>query len=110
MKRQHKPRYGYFMGSLLYAFTHSSGCAITGCTFYDPPSQATSPFPDDYLGDYFFADFCGGWIARYDAATDTATGFVSGAGEFPVDPKVGSEGNPSSLHGPPARSKIAYSP
>jgi hypothetical protein len=60
MKRQHKPRYGYFMGSLLYAFTHSSGCAITGCTFYDPPSQATSPFPDDYLGDYFFADFCGG--------------------------------------------------
>jgi glucose/arabinose dehydrogenase len=59
-KRQHKPRYGYFMGTLLYAFTHSSGCAITGCTFYDPPSQATSPFPDDYLGDYFFANFCGG--------------------------------------------------
>src|SRR4028119_122228 len=34
-----------------------------------------------------------GGIARYDAATDTATGFVSGADESPVDPKVGSEGN-----------------
>jgi hypothetical protein len=65
----------------------------TGGAFYNPPSQANSPFPDGYLGDYFFADFCGGWIARHDIATDTATGFASGAGEFPVDLKVGSEGD-----------------
>ena len=58
-KRRHKPHYRYYMGPLLYAYTHSSGCAITGGTFYNPPSQANSPFPDDYLDDYFFADFCG---------------------------------------------------
>ena len=92
-KRRHKPRYRYYTGPLLYAYTHNSGCAITGGAFYNPPSEASSPFPSDYLGDYFFADFCGGWIARYDTATDTATGFASGAGEFPVDLKVSSEGD-----------------
>ena len=38
------------------------GCAITGGAFYNP---ATAQFPADYVGDYFFADFCGGWIQRY---------------------------------------------
>ncbi|MCA1718165.1 MAG: PQQ-dependent sugar dehydrogenase [Actinobacteria bacterium] len=92
-KRRHKKRRGYYGYPLLYAYTHGSGCAITGGAFYNPPSDANSPFPDDYLGDYFFADFCGGWIARYDIATDTATSFASGAGEFPVDLKEGSEGD-----------------
>jgi glucose/arabinose dehydrogenase len=92
-KRRHKPRYYYYTGPLLYAYTHSSGCAITGGTFYNPPSQADSLFPDDYRGDYFFADFCGGWLVRYDVATNTATGFASGAGEYPVDLKVSEEGD-----------------
>jgi glucose/arabinose dehydrogenase len=92
-KKRHKKRRGYYGYPLLYAYTHNSGCAITGGAFYNPPSDDNSPFPDEYLGDYFFADFCGGWIARYDIATDTATSFASGAGEFPVDLKVGSEGD-----------------
>jgi glucose/arabinose dehydrogenase len=41
--------------------TNAYGCAIVGAGFYNP-SQAG--FPSEYLGDYFFADFCGGWIRR----------------------------------------------
>jgi glucose/arabinose dehydrogenase len=49
--------------------TATTGCAITGGTFSNPQNV---PFPADYVGDYFFADFCGGWIRRYDVATDRA--------------------------------------
>ena len=47
------------------AYNHSLGCAITGGTFYAP---SIHPFPDEYLNDYFFADYCGGWIRRLDPA------------------------------------------
>jgi glucose/arabinose dehydrogenase len=91
-KKRHKKRRGFYGYPLLYAYTHGSGCVITGGAFYNSPSDATSPFPDDYLGDYFFADFCGGWIRSYDPATDTATSFASGVGEGPVDLKVSEDG------------------
>jgi glucose/arabinose dehydrogenase len=60
-KRWHKKRRGYYGYPLLRAYTHGSGCAIAGGAFYNPPLDANSPFPDEYVGDYFFADFCGGW-------------------------------------------------
>lgn len=78
--------------SPLYAYAHGSGsaqgCAITGGTFYNP---SVVQFPSSYVGDYFFADFCNGWIRRYDPATDTATGFATGIG-MPVDLDVGPDG------------------
>ena len=48
-----------------YAYNHSSRrtCAITGGAFYSP---LTARFPADYFGDYFFADYCGGWIRKLD--------------------------------------------
>jgi glucose/arabinose dehydrogenase len=64
--------------------TNTTGCAITGGAFYNPQ---TAQFPAAYVGDYFFADFCGGWIRRYDAATDTASGFATGVDQ-PVDLQV----------------------
>ncbi|HJX26455.1 MAG TPA: PQQ-dependent sugar dehydrogenase, partial [Thermoanaerobaculia bacterium] len=49
----------------IYWYGHGSGsttgCAITGGAFYNPVTQQ---FPADYLGDYFFADYCSGWIRR----------------------------------------------
>ena len=39
--------------------TETTGCSITGGVFYNP---ATLQFPSGYVGDYFFADFCSGWI------------------------------------------------
>lgn len=78
-----------------YSYPHSggavTGCAITGGAFYSP-SAAT--FPAAYIGTYFFADYCGGWIRRIDptlqtgVAIDFATGISS-----PVDLKVGPDAN-----------------
>lgn len=72
----------------LFAYRHGSsattGCAITGGTFYDPRAVR---FPAAYVGDYFFADFCSGWIRRYDSSTDQTTGFATGI-QNPVDLRV----------------------
>lgn len=61
--------------------TSTTGCAITGGAFYDPQS---AQFPGSYAGDYFFADFCSGWIRSYDTQTDTASDFATGTSR-PVD-------------------------
>lgn len=75
----------------IYAYRHEGspgGCAITGGTFYDP---ATPQFPAAYEGDYLFADFCGGYIRRYDPAADDVSGFATGLSR-PVDLQVGPGG------------------
>jgi len=51
-----------------------TGCAITGGAFYNP---TTRQFPRGYVGDYFFADLCSGWIRRLDAATGDVSGFAT---------------------------------
>jgi len=68
----------------------TTGCAITGGGFYNPP---TVQFPNEYLGDYFFADYCSAWIRRYDVASDTSTDFASDINTFTVDLKVDSTGS-----------------
>jgi len=77
-----------------YAYQHSAGtptgCAITGGTFYNPP---VAQFGSGYVGDYFFADFCGGWIYRIETAgTKTVTKFATGIAA-PVDLTIGSDGS-----------------
>jgi len=74
--------YGHGTGALV-------GCAITGGTFYNPP---VNQFPSSYVGKYFFADFCSGWIRLLDPANNTATDFASGISS-PVDLQVGPDGN-----------------
>ena len=81
------PFYAYRHG-----FSATTGCAITGGAFYNPPAGAQFPFSADHVGDYFFADFCTGWIRRLDLATRSAVGFKSASNERPVDLKVGAEG------------------
>lgn len=51
------------------------GCAITGAAFYNP---ATVRFPADFVGDFFFGDYCNGWIKRIDPATKAVSDFVTG--------------------------------
>ena len=59
----------------------AKGCAITGGEFYRP---ARLDFPARFVGDYFFGDFCNGWVRRYDPGTDRAAAFATGLGS-PVD-------------------------
>ena len=77
----------------IFAYGHdgdpaTTGCAITGGAFYNP---ATVQFPAGYRGDYFFAEFCGGWIRSLDPATGQASGFATGL-EKPIDLEVSKAG------------------
>ena len=64
-------------------------CAITGGAFYNPQ---VIQFPSNYVGNYFFADFCGGWIKTLDPAMGNAVaGFATGI-SFPVDLQVSADG------------------
>ncbi len=71
-----------------YAYGRGDGCAITGGAFYNP---ASPQYPAEYAGDYFFADYCNGWIRRIDLVTKTVIAFATGISS-PVDLKVGPEG------------------
>jgi len=77
----------------LFSYGHGSsgttGCAIAGGAFYNPH---TLQFPASYVGKYFFADLCGGWIRLFDPATGTAGAFASGISQ-PVDLKVATDGS-----------------
>lgn len=53
--------------------------AIIGSAFYNPIKDE---FPKDYVGDYFYGDFCGGWIRRYDIATNKSVSFATGMGQM----------------------------
>src|SRR5215217_4974465 len=77
------PVYEYSHGS-----TDTTGCSITGGTFYNP---TTVQFPSGYVGDYFFADFCSGWIRTYDPTSGAASGFATGL-EMPIDLEVSKAG------------------
>lgn len=78
------PRFAYRHGN-----TSTTGCAITGGAFYNPPF---GQFPAGYVGNYFFADFCSGWIRRYNPTTGTVLGFATGI-DNPVDLQVGAAGS-----------------
>jgi glucose/arabinose dehydrogenase len=76
----------------IFAYGHggdpaTTGCAITGGVFY----PSTHQFPSGYVGDYFFADLCSGWIRSFDPSTRVASDFASGI-EGPVDLEVSKEG------------------
>jgi glucose/arabinose dehydrogenase len=77
----------------IFAYPHgsgaTSGCAITGGSFYNP---ATVQFPSSYVGRYFFADYCSGWIRTFDPSDGTAAGFASGLLSV-VDTRVSSDGS-----------------
>jgi glucose/arabinose dehydrogenase len=77
------PIFAYGHGS-----TNTTGCAITGGAFYNPTAVL---FPRRYLGDYFFADLCNGWIRRYDSASDSTSEFATGLSSL-VDLEVGEDG------------------
>jgi glucose/arabinose dehydrogenase len=76
-----------------YSSATAAECAITGGAFYNP---TTPTFPAQYIGKYFFADYCGGWLKTIDPqnppATGNATGFATGINS-PVDIQVANDGS-----------------
>jgi glucose/arabinose dehydrogenase len=66
-----------------------STCAITGGAFYNPE---IIQFPSNFVGNYFFADFCGGWIRRLDLANGNAVSDFATGISLPVDLQVSADG------------------
>ncbi len=84
------------MTNPVFPYSSASGpnCAITGGAFYNP---TTPTFPAEYIGKYFFADFCGGWIKTIDPfnpppANGNAPDFATGI-SLPVDIQVANDGS-----------------
>lgn len=92
----------------LYAYDHSSGaCAIAGGTFYNPGSPV---YPLAFVGRYFYADLCGGWVHVFDPASGASVDLLGGF-NAPVDVQVGPDGLIYVLgHGDGAVWKIAFTP
>ena len=67
----------------------ASTCAITGGAFYNPQ---INQFPANFVGNYFFADFCGGWIRRLDPANGNAVSDFATGISLPVDLQVSGDG------------------
>jgi glucose/arabinose dehydrogenase len=74
-----------------HSYPQSSDCAITGGSFYNP---ATVNFPAEYVGDYFFADYCSGWIKSIDLSSKAVSTFIAAnSSRAPVDVKVADDGS-----------------
>ena len=78
----------------VYSYSHGSGafqgCAITGGAFY---AGLPAQFPSEYVGDYFFAEYCTGWINQLDDSSGVVVNTFASGISSPVDLAVGPEGS-----------------
>ncbi len=88
-QRGPRPIPGSRLHLLLRARSDSIGCRSPAARSTIRPAQ----FPSSYSGDYFFADYCSGWIRRLDSAGSYtgASTFASGI-TSPVDLDVAPDG------------------
>lgn len=72
----------------------ASECTVIGAAFYNP---TTTVFPAQYVGKYFFADYCAGWIKYVDplnpSSMGNASNFASGLQFGTVDIQVSDDGS-----------------
>jgi glucose/arabinose dehydrogenase len=74
----------------LFAYANDAQtCAITGGAFYNPQ---VIQFPGTYVGNYFFADFCGGWIKTLNPSMGNSVAEFATGISLPVDLKVSADG------------------
>ncbi len=74
----------------LYSYHHDAGCAITGAAFFAPKQTS---FPREWLGRYFFGEYCWNeirWLDPDQPAQHGRFGVTLACG--PVDLRVGPDG------------------
>ena len=74
----------------VHAYDHDTGCAALGAAFYNP---AVPSFPAEYHGNYFYADYCKGYIHRIDPETETWNGVFIENIDRPIKIMGGLDGN-----------------
>jgi glucose/arabinose dehydrogenase len=73
-----------------FTYSHKEGCAVIGSAFYNPPVPG---FPQKYVGKYFFADYCMGFIKVMNPDNGVIEEvFLKGANR-PVSIRSGPDGN-----------------
>ncbi|MEY2498029.1 MAG: hypothetical protein QOD12_1585 [Verrucomicrobiota bacterium] len=82
------PRFRSPLFSYGHGTSSTTGCAIIGGAFYNP---TVNQFPASYVGKYFFADLCSGWIRLFNPSNNTASDFASGIAT-PVGLALGPDG------------------
>lgn len=80
----------YFYERIGSSGNENQGCAITGGTFLN---SSASNYPSQYIGKYFFVDWCSTWINYIDPASGAKTNFASGNGGSALGIDVGLDGN-----------------
>lgn len=74
-----------------FAYPHNQGCAIVGAAIYKPTA---SNFPSEYLGKYYFADYCNGYLMVLDlqngVVNDTFARGLKQPVAFAINPLDGS--------------------
>ncbi len=72
----------------VYTYNHNDGPgkSVTGAVFY-----RGTVFPSEYRGDYFFGDYVGNYIKRFNPQTGAVTDFATNALN-PVDLDIGPDG------------------
>lgn len=95
----------------VYAYGHGSGndkgCAITGGAFFNP---ASTNYPAQYAGGYFYFDYCNGWI-NFLNTSNARQPFATGIPGSPVCMVTGPDGNLYFLsRGSTALYRIVYTP
>jgi glucose/arabinose dehydrogenase len=83
------PPNGSFRDPIFAYANDAQTCAITGGAFYNPQ---VIQFPSSYVGNYFFADFCGGWIKTLNPSMGNAVAAFATGISFPVDLQVSADG------------------
>jgi glucose/arabinose dehydrogenase len=68
--------------------TDNVGCAITGGTFYNP---AIDLYPSQYVGKYFFIDYCNNWMRTLNPDHSVTT-FATDLSPNPISLQVGPDG------------------
>jgi len=80
----------------VYAYPHgqgnsNAGCSITGGQFFN---SSASNYPSQYLGKYFYIDYCGGWINYLDLSSGVVKhNFASNLPSACNYIKAGNDGN-----------------
>jgi glucose/arabinose dehydrogenase len=75
----------------LFQYAHSNNyCAIVGSTFYLPEIQQ---FPAQFVGRYFYSDYCTGKIRMLDPETGEDRGVFIGDGDRVIDLDVSADGS-----------------
>jgi len=77
----------------VYTYPHTEGHAIVGGVFYNPKAGAATPFPSQYVGQYFFTDYAKEFMRTIDPATKKVSGFGTNLIGRPIDLDLAADGS-----------------